>query len=126
VATLGFSRATFVRFTTSEQFIDWRDGLIGAFEYFGGVPQEVLPDYVSEHIIWLMCRSPLCARVRQGPAPTRRCTCAGAHNVQSVCSHLSRSWSCRQWTLERDAAEGSTGGKHNATAVCFIRRLISA
>lgn len=44
VATLGFSRATFVRFTRSEQFADWRDGLIGAFEYFGGVPREVLFD----------------------------------------------------------------------------------
>ncbi|HEY0942460.1 MAG TPA: IS21 family transposase, partial [Steroidobacter sp.] len=27
VATLGYSRATFVRFTHSEQFVDWRDGL---------------------------------------------------------------------------------------------------
>jgi transposase len=33
VATLGFSRATFVRFTTSEQFLDWREGLSAAFEY---------------------------------------------------------------------------------------------
>jgi transposase len=51
VATLGFSRATFVRFTSSEQFIDWRDGLIGAFEYFGGVPQEVLFDNAKSVII---------------------------------------------------------------------------
>lgn len=51
VATLGFSRATFVRFTTSEQFVDWRDGLIAAFEYFGGVPREVLFDNTKTVII---------------------------------------------------------------------------
>jgi transposase len=51
VATLGFSRATFVRFTRAEQFADWRDGLIGAFEYFGGVPREVLFDNTKTVII---------------------------------------------------------------------------
>jgi transposase len=51
VATLGFSRASFVRFTPSEQFADWRDGLIAAFEYFGGVPREVLFDNAKSVII---------------------------------------------------------------------------
>lgn len=51
VATLGFSRATYVRFTPSERFEDWRDGLIGAFEYFGGVPSEVLFDNTRTVII---------------------------------------------------------------------------
>ncbi len=51
VATLGFSRATFVRFTRSERFEDWRDGLIAAFEYFGGVPGEVLFDNTKTVII---------------------------------------------------------------------------
>lgn len=51
VATLGFSRATFVRFTDREQFSDWRDGLIAAFEYFGGVPREVLFDNAKSVII---------------------------------------------------------------------------
>ena len=51
VATLGFSRATFVRFTRAEQFADWRDGLIGAFEYFGGVPREVLFDNTKPVVI---------------------------------------------------------------------------
>jgi transposase len=44
VATLGYSRSTFVRFTRSEDFAAWRDGLLGAFEHFGGVPEEVLFD----------------------------------------------------------------------------------
>ena len=51
VATLGYSRAAFVRFTDSERFEDWRDGLIGAFEYFGGVPRQVLFDNTKTVII---------------------------------------------------------------------------
>jgi len=44
VATLGYSRATFVRFTAAEDFTVWRECLLAAFEYFGGVPEEVLFD----------------------------------------------------------------------------------
>ncbi|HAT8507160.1 TPA: IS21 family transposase [Vibrio vulnificus] len=44
VATLGYSRATFVRFTERERQEDWIAGLEEAFEYFGGVPKEVLFD----------------------------------------------------------------------------------
>lgn len=44
VATLGHSRASFVRFTSTERQEDWIDGLEQAFEYFGGVPKEVLFD----------------------------------------------------------------------------------
>jgi transposase len=51
VATLGYSRATFVRFTEQEDFPIWRDCLQAAFEYFGGVPQEVLFDNAKPVII---------------------------------------------------------------------------
>lgn len=51
VATLGYSRATFVRFTEQEDFPVWRDCLQSAFEYFGGVPQEVLFDNAKPVII---------------------------------------------------------------------------
>ena len=44
VATLGYSRATFVRFTAGEDFATLRAGLWEAFAYFGGVPAEVLFD----------------------------------------------------------------------------------
>ncbi len=44
VATLGYSRATFVRFSERERQEDWIDGLEAAFEYFGGVPREILFD----------------------------------------------------------------------------------
>src|SRR5690606_34170903 len=62
VATLGYSRATFVRFTDSERFEDWRDGLIAAFEYFGGVP----PSAVRQH---------------QDGDPQARCLRAGAASL---------------------------------------------
>lgn len=44
VATLGYSRATYVRFTEQERQEDWLAGLEHAFAFFGGVTQEVLFD----------------------------------------------------------------------------------
>lgn len=44
VATLGYSRASFVRFTASEKQADWLAGIDAALAYFGGVPREILFD----------------------------------------------------------------------------------
>lgn len=44
VATLGYSRATFVLFTDKEDSEAWLTGLREAFAYFGGVSKEVLFD----------------------------------------------------------------------------------
>lgn len=44
VATLGYSRASFVYFYDNEKTESWIDGLRRAFEFFGGVPREVLFD----------------------------------------------------------------------------------
>lgn len=44
VATLGYSRASYVRFSNTERQEDWLEGIEGAFEYFGGVPKELLFD----------------------------------------------------------------------------------
>jgi transposase len=38
VATLGYSRLSFVRFSTQQEFETVREGLVEAFVYFGGVP----------------------------------------------------------------------------------------
>ncbi len=51
VATLGYSRSTFVRFMRREDFAAWRDGLLAAFEYFGGVTEEVLLDNAKAVVI---------------------------------------------------------------------------
>jgi transposase len=44
VATLGYSRRPFVRAFRHERQSAWFDGMEGAFQRFGGVPQEVLFD----------------------------------------------------------------------------------
>ena len=51
VATLGCSRASYVRFTTDEGADTVSACLIQAFEYFGGVPREVLFDNAKSVII---------------------------------------------------------------------------
>lgn len=44
VATLGYSRASYVRFYDNERTETWVDGLAQSFEFFGGVPREILFD----------------------------------------------------------------------------------
>lgn len=44
VAQLGFSRAGFAWFCSRERQEDWIEGLRRAFDYFGGVPKQVLFD----------------------------------------------------------------------------------
>ncbi len=44
VATLGYSRASYVRFSTHEKQDDWLAGIKEACAYFGGVPKEILFD----------------------------------------------------------------------------------
>lgn len=51
VATLGFSRATFVRFTAGEDAATLCGCLREAFEFFGGVPQHVLFDNAKTVVI---------------------------------------------------------------------------
>jgi transposase len=53
VATLGYSRRTYVALFLHERQSAWLQGLEGAFRHFGGTPREVLVDnaraLVSEH-----------------------------------------------------------------------------
>lgn len=44
VATLGYSRACYVRFSTHERQEDWLTGIEAALHYFDGVPKEILFD----------------------------------------------------------------------------------
>jgi transposase len=44
VATLGYSRAGFIRFADNARVETLLEALVGAFEFFGGVPLEVLCD----------------------------------------------------------------------------------
>jgi transposase len=51
VATLGYSRMSFVRFGESQDFEAVREGLIAACAYFGGVPREVLFDNMKAVVL---------------------------------------------------------------------------
>jgi transposase len=51
VATLGYSRASFVKFTTGEDAATLCAGLRDAFDYFGGVPEHVLFDNTKAVVI---------------------------------------------------------------------------
>jgi transposase len=51
VVTLGHSRASFVRFTTNERSETVNESLVAAFEFFGGVAQQVLFDNAKSVVI---------------------------------------------------------------------------
>ena len=51
VATMGYSRATFVKFAAREDAVTLCSGLREAFDYFGGVPEHVLFDNTKAVVI---------------------------------------------------------------------------
>jgi len=51
VATMGFSRATFIKFVVSERFEVLRECHEEAFAFFGGVPREVLYDNMKTVVL---------------------------------------------------------------------------
>lgn len=62
VATLGFSRASYVRFYDNERTESWLDGLERSFEFFGGVAHEVLFDNAKAIMIERDAYEPGCHR----------------------------------------------------------------
>lgn len=51
VATLGFSRRTYAQVFGSQRQRDWIAGMEGAFQHFGGVPQEILVDNAKSLVL---------------------------------------------------------------------------
>ncbi len=51
VATLGYSRASYVKFSDHERQEDWITGIEESFVYFGGVPKELLFDNAKTIIL---------------------------------------------------------------------------
>lgn len=51
VATLGYSRATYVKFFENEKVESWVEGLIESFYFFGGIPKTVLCDNAKAIVI---------------------------------------------------------------------------
>ena len=80
VATLGHSRRCFVRAFRHERQSAWFDGMEAAFRHFGGVPQEVLSDFVPGNKIALLCPTALCGQRTPGSNFTGRTSGARPHN----------------------------------------------
>jgi transposase len=59
---LSCSRALFVQPVLRMDQMSWNASHVAAFEFFGGVPARLVPDYVSRHIIGVLCPAVLCAR----------------------------------------------------------------
>jgi len=51
VATLGYSRATYVKFFDNEKVDAWIEGLIESFYFFGGIPNTILCDNAKAIVI---------------------------------------------------------------------------
>ena len=66
VATLGFSRYSYVEFVRNERFVTLRACHENAFDYFRGVPKEVLYDnmrtVIQQRSTWKVLLTMLCAK----------------------------------------------------------------
>jgi len=58
---MGASNYTYAEATWSQTLPDWIGSHTRAFQYLNGVPELVVPDYVSRHIIGVMFPIPLCS-----------------------------------------------------------------
>ena len=65
---LPYSRHLFVRPTVSMTQRAWTEAHVAAFEFFGGVPAKITPEYVARNIFVLLCPAALCGRGGQDGA----------------------------------------------------------
>jgi transposase len=71
VTTWAYSNAPFVMALPFERTEAILEGMVAAFDFFGGVPREVWWDYVPGSIIPLRFPTPLCGRDPFLPPPDR-------------------------------------------------------
>ena len=60
---LPYSRYLFVRPVVSMTQRAWTEAHVAAFEFFGGAPRKLTPEYVPRHIFRVLCPAGLCAEV---------------------------------------------------------------
>jgi len=63
LATLGASSYTFAWAAFSQDLPSWIEANVRVLNFFGGVPEIIVPDYVPRHIIRVMWPSIICALV---------------------------------------------------------------
>jgi len=126
VAVLGASNYTYAEVTWTQTLPDWIEAHVRMFRFFGGVPRLVVPDYVSGHIIIIMCHSTLCGGPLSWRSATTVAYTGAPHNLQREVSQLSRAASSRHTGLRGNAADAVSGGSQASRAASLARMLISA
>jgi transposase len=81
IAVLGASDYTYAEATPAEDLPSWIRAHIHAFEFFQGVCEILVPDYVPRNIIDVMCPPRICAYALLSPVATRRISRMRQHNV---------------------------------------------
>ena len=120
------SRMPFVRAYPRESQEMVFDGHDRAFAFFKGTCTRGMPDYVTGHIIGLLCRSALCGQRLSYRSIMPRGGAVWPHIVQSEASQSSRAVSSRHTGLRGNAAEVVVGGAQARSAASFERMLMSA
>ena len=72
VMVLCCSRHMFVRTVLKMDQRAWTECHVAAFEFFGGVPARLVPEYVARNIFRLLCPAVLCGRGDEDGPGTRR------------------------------------------------------
>jgi transposase len=62
VAVLGASSYTFAEAVWAQSLPDWIAAHVAMLAFIGGVPRQIVSDYVPGNIIAVMCPAPLCGR----------------------------------------------------------------
>ena len=62
VAVLGASSYTFAEAVWTQSLPDWVAAHVNMLAFIGGVPRQIVSDYVPGNIIAVMCPAPLCGR----------------------------------------------------------------
>jgi transposase len=78
VMTLSHSRHQYAELVFDQEVATWLRGHQHAFEFFGGVPRRVVPDYVARHIIVVLCPPPLCGQSSRPSCPGKAENVLGA------------------------------------------------
>ncbi|NJD84955.1 transposase, partial [Candidatus Erwinia dacicola] len=63
VATLGWSRATFVKFDSNQDSAAWCDGIESALRFFGGTPHQLLFDNAKAIMSGISSKWAACVQV---------------------------------------------------------------
>jgi transposase len=78
VIVLAYSRAMWAELVLDMGIESLRRSLVRASAFFGGSPRQWLPDYVSRHVIGLLCPAPLRGRGGATRAPAGGASLTGA------------------------------------------------